>query len=156
MAKTFESDVNNIQPRLIEVKKMRDSGKLSSWSDPSTVLNGLKSGGIALTLCWDGRTWSFIDSGNSEFTYYAPKPGVGVAMTWTQTIKHGSPLGYKIANVALSKDAQSCFGSAIRYGIANKGAVIDPNVAHEITPTSDLIFPFYKKISELEGKWIQQ
>lgn len=156
MAKTFGGGVNNIQPGLDAVKKMRDSGNLSFWTDPNTVLNGLKSGDIDLALYWDGRAYSFIDAGNSEFKYYSPKPGVVVAMTWIQKIKNGSPLGFKFANVALSKEAQSCFGSAIRYGIANKDAVFDPKVAHEITPTSELIFPPYKEIGALQGQWIEQ
>lgn len=156
MAKTFGGGVDNIEPGLAAVKKMRDSGNLSFWTDPNTVLNGLKSGDIDMALYWDGRAYSFIDAGNSEFKYYSPKPGVVVALTWIQKIKNSSPLGYKFANIALDAKVQGCFGSAIRYGIANKDAVIDPEVAPEITPTSDLIFPPYEKIGELQGKWIEQ
>jgi putative spermidine/putrescine transport system substrate-binding protein len=155
-AKTFGGGVDDIEPGLKQIKRMSDSGNLSFWSDPNGVLNGLKSGDIDMALYWDGRAYSFIDAGNGDFKYYSPDPGVVVAMTWIQKIKNGSPLGYEFANFALSKDAQSCFGSAIRYGIANKDAVIDPKVAHEITPTSILIFPPYKKIGELQGAWIEQ
>jgi len=155
-AKTFGGSVDDIEPGLAQIKRMRDSGNLSFWSDPNTVLNGLKSGDLDLALYWDGRAYSFIDDGNADFKYYSPDPGVVVAMTWIQKVKNGSPLGYQFANVALSKEAQSCFGSAIRYGIANKDAVIDPKVADEITPTSRLIFPPYKRIGELQGAWIEQ
>lgn len=155
-AQLYGGDVDHIEPGLQQVKRMRDSGNLSFWSDPNAVLNGLKSGDFDLALYWDGRAYSFIDDGNREFKYYSPKPGVVVAMTWIQKIRNGSPLGYKFADVALSKDAQSCFGSAIRYGIANRNAEIDPKVADEITPTADLVFPPYKQIGSLQGAWVER
>lgn len=154
-AKTFGGGVDNIQPGLTQIKRMKDSGNLIFWNDPNSVLNGLKSGDIDLALYWDGRAYSFIDDGNSEFKYYSPDPGVVVAMTWIQKIKNGSPLGYEFANTALSKEAQSCFGSAIRYGIANKDAQFDPKVANEITPTSILIFPPYKEIGAKQAAWVE-
>jgi putative spermidine/putrescine transport system substrate-binding protein len=155
-AKLYGGGVDNIEPGLAQIKKMRDSGNLSFWFDPNTVLNGLKSGDIDMALYWDGRAYSFIDDGNPDFKYITPEPGAVVAMTWIQKIKNGSPLGYEFANMALSKEAQSCFGSAIRYGIANKDGVFDPKVASEITPTSKLIFPPYKKIGEIQSQWIEQ
>ncbi|MBV9783083.1 MAG: extracellular solute-binding protein [Acidisphaera sp.] len=154
-AKTYGGGVDNIQPGLAQIKRMKDSGNLTFWNDPNSVLNGLKSGDIDLALYWDGRAYSFIDDGNSEFKYYSPDPGVVVAMTWIQKIKNGSPLGYEFANTALSAEAQSCFGSAIRYGIANKDAQFDPKVAPEITKTSLLIFPPYKEIGEKQAAWVE-
>ncbi len=155
-AKIFGGDVNNVEPGLTQIKRMSDSGNLSFWTDPNSVLNGLKSGDLDMALYWDGRAYSFIDDGNGDFKYYSPEPGVVVAMTWIQKIKNGSPLGYEFANVALSKEAQSCFGSAIRYGIANKDATFDPKIADEITPTSILVFPPYKEIGALQGAWIEK
>ena len=155
-AKLFGGDVDNVEPGLAQIKRMSDSGNLSFWTDPNSVLNGLKSGDLDMALYWDGRAYSFIDDGNGDFKYYSPEPGVVVAMTWIQKIKNGSPLGYEFANVALSKEAQSCFGSAIRYGIANKDANFDPKVANEITPTSILVVPPYKQIGALQGAWIEK
>src|SRR5258708_2054842 len=77
-AKQFGGDVDNIQPGLDQVKKMRDSGNLQFWSDPNQVLNGLKSGDIDIALYWDGRAWAFIDDGNKDFKYYTPSPGAVV------------------------------------------------------------------------------
>lgn len=154
-AKQFGGDVNNIQPGLDQIKKMRDSGNLSFWSDPNSVLNSLRSGDVDIALYWDGRAWSFIDDGNKQFKYYSPKPGVVVAMTWLQKFKGSSDLGYSFANYALSKEAQSCFGSAIRYGIANTEAKFDPKVAHEITPRSEIVFPPYKEVNDNTSKWLE-
>jgi putative spermidine/putrescine transport system substrate-binding protein len=155
LAKQFGGDVNNIEPGLAQVKKMLDSGNLVFWTDPNAVLNGMKSGDIDMALYWDGRAYSFIDDGNKEFKYYSPEPGVIVAMTWIQKIKGSSDLGYSFANFTLSKDAQSCFGSAIRYGIANKDATFDPKIAHEITPAERLVFPPFKEVATLQGKWLE-
>jgi len=155
-AKIFGGDVNDVEPGLTQIKRMSESGNLAFWNDPNSVLNGLKSGDLDMALYWDGRAYSFIDDGNSDFKYYSPEPGVVVAMTWIQKIKNGSPLGYQFANLALSKEAQSCFGSAIRYGIANKDATFDPKIADEITPTSILVFPPYKEIGTLQSAWIEK
>jgi putative spermidine/putrescine transport system substrate-binding protein len=155
LAKQFGGDVNNIEPGLAQVNKMLDSGNLVFWTDPNAVLNGMKSGDIDMALYWDGRAYSFIDDGNKEFKYYSPEPGVIVAMTWIQKIKGSSDLGYSFANFTLSKDAQSCFGSAIRYGIANKDATFDPKIAHEITPAERLVFPPFKEVATLQGKWLE-
>ena len=154
-AKLFGGDVNNIQPGLAQVKRMLDSGNLSFWSDPNAVLNGMKSGDIDMALYWDGRAYSFIDAGNPEFGYYSPEPGVIVAMTWIQKVKGGSDLAYSFADFALGKEAQSCFGSAIRYGIANKDAVFDPKIAHEITDAKLLVFPPFKEVAALQGQWLE-
>lgn len=155
MAKQFGGDENNIQPGLDIVKKMRDSGNIQFWTDPNSVLNGLKSGDIDMALYWDGRAWAFIDGGNPEFAYYNPEPGVVVAMTWIQKMKGSSDLGYSFANYALGKEAQSCFGNAIRYGIANKEATFDPKIAPEITPISAIVVPPYKEVNEFTTKWLE-
>ena len=154
-AKLFGGDVHHIEPGLDQIRKMRDSGNLQFWSDPNQVLNALRSGDVDIALYWDGRAWAFIDSGNKDFKYYTPEPGAVVAMTWIQKLKGGSDLAYSFANYALSKEAQSCFGSMIRYGIANGDAKIDPKVADEITPRSDLVFPPYEEVNKLSSKWIE-
>jgi putative spermidine/putrescine transport system substrate-binding protein len=154
-ANVYGGGVDNIEPGLAQIKRMQTSGNLSFWVDPNSVLNGLKSGDIDMALYWDGRAYSFIDDGNSEFKYYSPDPGVVVAMTWIQKVKNSSPLGYEFANLALGAEAQSCFGTAIRYGIANKDAVIDPKVANEITPVSKIIIPPYKEVVPRQGQWIE-
>lgn len=154
-AKMYGGGVDNVEPGLAQIKRMQDSGNLAFWSDPNSVLNGLKSGDIDMALYWDGRAWAFIDDGNSDFKYYSPEPGVVVAMTWIQKVKNSSPLGYEFANLALSREAQSCFGSAIRYGIANKDATFDPKIAHEITPRSELVYPPFKEVTAHQGAWIE-
>ncbi len=154
-AKLFGGDVDNIQPGLDMVKKMQTSGNLSFWTDPNSVLNGLKSGDIDMALYWDGRAYAFIDDGNKDFKYYSPEPGVVVAFTWIQVVKNAAPAALQFANFALGKDPQSCFGSAIRYGIANKDAVIAPAVIDEITPANILVIPPYKQVVPKQGAWLE-
>jgi len=155
MAKQFGGDINNIEPGLTQVKKMKASGNMAFWSDPNAVLNGLKGGDIDIAMYWDGRAYAFIDDGNSEFKYYSPEPGVVVGLTWIQKVKGSSDVGYGFADFSLSKEAQSCFGSAIRYGVVNKDAVFDPKIAHEITKATDIVFPPFKEVVPLQGRWLE-
>ena len=154
-AKLFGGGVDNIQPGLDQIRKMRDSGNLSFWTDPNQVLNALKSGDVDMALYWDGRAWAFIDAGNKDFKYYNPEPGVVVAVTWIQKMKGSSDLGYSFANFSLSKEAQSCFGSALRYGVANAEASFDPKIAPEITPRSQIVFPPYRDVNALTSQWLE-
>ena len=155
MATQFGGGLDDIAPGLQQIERMNKSGNLTLWTDPNSVLNGLKSGDIDIAAYWDGRAWAFIDDGNGEFKYYSPAPGVVVSPTWIQKVKNSTPLGFQYANFSLSTQAQSCFGSALRYGVANKDAVIDAKVAGEITPPAVIIFPPFQQIVPLEGKWIE-
>lgn len=154
-ADMYGGNIDNIQPGINIVKKMRASGNIDFWSDPNQVLNALKSGDIDMAMYWDGRAWAFIDDGNQEFKYYNPEPGAVAAMTWIQKIKNGSDLAWDYINFALSTEAQSCFGSAIRYGVANAKATFDPKVEHQITKFKELIFPPFKDIPSRQAKWVE-
>ncbi|MGY2049742.1 extracellular solute-binding protein [Methylobacterium sp. JK268] len=155
LAKLYGGGIDDIKPGIDAVKRMQASGNLSLWVDPNGVLNGLKSGDIDLAMYWDGRAWAFIDDKNPQYKYVTPDPGVIVGLTWIQKIKNSSDLGYAFADMALSVEAQSCFGSAIRYGIVNKNATFDPKIAHEITPPDRLIFPPYQEIPPRQAKWVE-
>lgn len=154
-ADMYGGNVDNIQPGIDIVKKMRASGNMGFWSDPNQVLNSMKSGDIDIAMYWDGRAWSFIDDGNKEFKYYNPEDGAVAAMTWIQKIKNGSDLAYDYINFALSTEAQSCFGSAIRYGVGNAKASFDPMVQHQITKFKELIFPPFKDIPSRQARWVE-
>ena len=154
-AKLYGGGVDDIAPGLAQVRRMRDSGNLQFSSDPNAVLSATKGGDADMALYWDGRAYSFIDDGNGEFKYYSPDPGVIVAVTWIQKVKGSSDVGYSFADYALGKEAQSCFGSAIRYGVVNKDAAFDPKVAHEITPTDVIVFPPYKEVVPRQTQWLE-
>ncbi len=154
-ADQYGGGVDNTAPGLAQIKRMRNSGNLAFWTDPNSVLNGLKGGDIDMALYWDGRAWAFIDDNNSEFKYYSPAPGVGVGLTWVQKIKNSSDLGYDFVNTTLSKEAQSCFGSAVRYGVTNKDAIFDAKIKHEITDPSIIVFPPYRQIVPHQSDWVE-
>lgn len=155
-AKLRGGDETNIQPGLDVIKAMRDSGNVDFWSDPNQVLNGMKSGEFDIAMYWDGRAWAFIDAGNTEkFDYISPAPGAVALMTWIQVVKNADPLALTFANIALSKEAQGCFGSKIRYGVGNANAEFDPAVLHQITKYDQLTFPPYAEISKQQSQWIE-
>ena len=151
----YGGGVNDIKPGLDQFKRMEASGNLAFWNDPNTVLNGLKGGDIDIAMYWDGRAYSFIDDGNKGFAYTSPDPGVMVGVTWIQVVKNAPPVALDYANFSLDPARQSCFGSAIRYGVANKAATFDPSIQHEITPASILMVPPSQDIVPKEGAWLE-
>ena len=148
-------NIDNIQPGLELVKKMRTSGNMALWSDPNAVLNALKGGDIDIAMYWDGRAWSFIDDGNGDFKYYNPPPGAVVAMTWIQKVKNSSDLAWEYINFALTHEAQVCFGNEIRYGVATLNPKFDAKVEHQITRMKDLVFPPFKEVPSRQAKWVE-
>lgn len=154
-ADLYGGGIDNIQPGLDQVKKMWASGNATFWSDPNQVLNSMKSGDLDIAMYWDGRAWSFIEDGNPEFKYYNPEPGAVTGMTWIQKVKNGSPLGFDFINTALSVEAQSCFGAAIRYGVANMKATFPPKVQVQITKYNEIVFPPFKDIPSRQAKWVE-
>lgn len=155
LATLYGGGIDDVGPGLAAVKRMQKSGNLSLWTDPNGVLNSLRSGDIDIATYWDGRAWTFIDDKNPQYKYVNPDPGVVVGLTWIQKIKNGSDLGYAFADMSLSAEAQSCFGSAIRYGVVNRDAVFDPKIAHEITPVERLIFPPFQDIPPRQSQWVE-
>lgn len=156
VAETYGGNVDNVQPGFDMLKKLVASGNMTFWSDPNQVLNALNSGDVDIAEYWDGRAWAFIDDGHKDFVFSIPQPGAVVAMTWIQKIKNSSDLSWAFINSTLSAEVQSCFGSAIRYGVANSKAKFDPAVAHEITPFAGLIFPPFNDIPSRQTKWIEE
>jgi putative spermidine/putrescine transport system substrate-binding protein len=156
VAETYGGSVENAQPGFDMLKKLAASGNMTFWSDPNQVLNALSSGDVDIAAYWDGRAWSFIDDGHADFAYTIPDPGAIVSMIWIQKVKNGSDLAWSFINTALSAEVQSCFGSAIRYGVANTKAKFDPAVAHQITPFSKLVFPPFDEVATQQAAWIEQ
>lgn len=154
-SKLYGGGVDDIRPGIEQFQRMEKSGNLVFWNDPNTVLNGLKSGDIDIAMYWDGRAYSFIDGGNKGFAYTSPDPGVMVGITWIQVVKNAPPLALDYANFSLTPAAQSCFGSAIRYGVANKAATFDPAIQGEITPAATLLVPPSQDIVPKEGAWLE-
>lgn len=154
-AELYGGTLDNVQPALDVIKKMRDSKNLIFWSDPNQFLQQLKSGDFDIGAYWDGRAWTYIAEGNPEFSFYAPTPGSIAAMTWMIKVKGGSELAWEYARIGLSKAAQGCFGTKIRYGVAHAKAEFDPKVVPHITKINDLRFPPFKDITgELQSKWL--
>ncbi|MBX5088327.1 extracellular solute-binding protein [Rhizobium lentis] len=156
IAKTSGGDEKNAQPGLDRVKNMMQNGELDFWSDPNQVLNALASGEIDAAMYWDGRSWGFIVEGNNpDFKYVTPKPGGPAALTWIQKVKNSDEIGWKFVNIALGAEAQGCFASKTRYGIANLKAKFDPASEPMITKYSDLTIPPYREINKSRDPLIE-
>ncbi|HVY16734.1 MAG TPA: extracellular solute-binding protein [Rhodopila sp.] len=154
-AKLYGGGIDNVQPGLDRIKAMLESGNLSFWSEPNQVLNALKSGDVDLAMYWDGRSWAFIADGNSDYKYITPAPGVVVAVTWIQKVKGSPDIGWDYVNMSLSTEAQTCFGTAMRYGVANAQVKFTPQIQALITPADKLILPPFKELPAKQSQWVE-
>jgi len=152
----FGGGVNNIQPGLDEIKKMKASGHLIFWNDVNEFLSQIKSGDADLGMYWDGRTWAFHDNGNPDIEYLNPKPGAVIQPNLISKVKNGSPLGWKFIDFVLSPEPQACWGNALQYGMSNTQVKFSPKVAPRITKLPEILWPPFDQLASHQGAWVEQ
>jgi putative spermidine/putrescine transport system substrate-binding protein len=154
-AHLYGGGAKNIEPGLVQIKRMVASGNLRFWTNPNQVLNDLKSGEIDIAMYWDGRAWAFIED-NPTFKYTTPQPGAITALNFMQKVKGGSDLAWQYMDVALSPGPQACFANKIRYGVSNKNVVYDPKIKSQVTDLSLLLDAPFKEFPKNQGKWVER
>lgn len=152
----YGGSVDNVDVAFEKIKAMRQSGNLVFWSDNNQVLNQLQAGEIDIATYWDGRAWAFIDAGHGDYAFSIPAPGAPVSPSAMAKVHNGSPLAWQFLNLAMSAEAQSCFGNAIQYGMANRNAVFRPDVKPHITPQDQLLWAPFDEIARRTPAWVER
>lgn len=155
-ANLFGGSVDNIQPGLDVIKKMKDSGHLIFWNDVNEFLSQIKSGEVDLGMYWDGRTWAFHDSGNPEIEYLNPAPGAVIQPNLVSKVRNGSPLAWQFIDFILSPEPQACWGNALQYGMSNTKVQFDPKIAPRITKPTDVLWPPFDQMAPRQAGWVEQ
>jgi putative spermidine/putrescine transport system substrate-binding protein len=156
LATIYGGNIDNVQPAFDTLKKLVKSGNMTFWVDPNQVLNALNGGDIDIATYWDGRAWNFIKDGHPDFAFALLEPGNVAAPVLLQKVKNSPDLAWQFINSTLSPEVQSCFGSAIGYGIGNTKAKHDPSVVDQITPFSKIILPPAADIPSRQAKWVEE
>lgn len=155
-ATVYGGGIDNVEPGLKEIRRMKDSGNLVFFNDVNEFLGLLKSGDIDIGMYYDGRTWAFHDDGNPNISYYNPRPGAVINPTMLQKVKNGSPLGWQLIDVMLSAEAQACWGNRMQYGMSNMNVKFDAKVAPRVPRMDDILEAPYDLIPEHTSAWIEQ
>ena len=72
-ADSYGGGIDNIDPAIDIVNKMKASGNLISWSSVTDFLNQMQTGEADIGMYWDGRAWAFIDKGNDWMGVVVPR-----------------------------------------------------------------------------------
>lgn len=155
LAEVYGGDIDNTQPAFDVLKKLVESGNMTFWSDPNQVLNALNGGDIDVSTYWDGRSWNFIKE-NPDYGFALLEPGNMSAPVVIQKTKNSSDLAWQFINSTINAEVQSCFGTAVGYGVGNAKAKHDPSVAGHITPFEQMILPPAKEIPSRQAKWVEE
>ena len=152
----YGGSMDNIEPALAQIRRMKDSGNLVFYSDVNGFLALLKSGDADIGMYYDGRTWAFHDDGNPNIDYYNPKPGSVINPTMLQKVKNGSPLGWQLIDVMLSAGPQACWGNKMQYGMSNMNVRYNEKVAPRVPKLTDILEPPYDELPAHNAAWIEQ
>jgi putative spermidine/putrescine transport system substrate-binding protein len=155
-AHVYGGGVDNIDPGLAQIKRMRDSGNLMFWNDVNEFLNQIKQGEVDIGMYWDGRTWAFHDDGNPDILYVNPKPGAVVNPTLVQKVKNGSELAWDFINVLLTPEPQRCFADRLQYGMSNTKVTYSPKIQPRITKLDEILWPPFEQMPPKMATFVEQ
>ena len=155
-ASLYGGGVDDIQPGLDIIKKMRDSGNLVFWNDSNEFPGLIKSGDVDIGMWFDGRTWALVDEGNPEISYVNPAPGAVSNVAVIQKPKGASELAWQFLDIMASPGPQTCFGNLLQYGMTNTGTAFSAKVAPRITKPDEIILPPFAEAPSRIGDWIEK
>ncbi|HEY0295280.1 MAG TPA: extracellular solute-binding protein [Bordetella sp.] len=155
LAKVYGGDLDNVQPALDQIKRMRDSGNVTFYNDPNTPLASLRQGDIDIAMYFDGRAWAEHDAGAPMIGYLNPEPGAVAFPNLVQKVKNGSPLGWDFVNDLAGAEGQACFANAMLYAASNKNVKYDPKVEPRVAVAEKSVWFPSDKIVANTPKWIE-
>lgn len=155
-SQVYGGSAENIDPGFAAIQKMKAGGHMRVWNDMNEFLNLIKTGEIDIGMYWEGRTWSFVDGGNPEIGFIKPKPGVAIHSTLAQVPKNANPEVWKFLDIALSKEANACWGTTMQYGVANANVTYPPNMVDRITKVNEMLVPPYDQIAPRTQSWVER
>lgn len=157
VSKLYGGGADNIDPGLAKLKEARDSGNLVYASDPNQVFGLLQSGDVDVAQTYDGRGWAFIRGGNgADFNYIVPTPGSPVVPIFMSKVKDSSPLAWDFINIALSPEAQACFGSKVLYSMSNVNVQYPDDIKDLFTKRDELVFPPFDQFVKQIPQWVER
>ncbi|WP_434108704.1 extracellular solute-binding protein [Paraburkholderia caffeinilytica] len=151
----YGGGLDNVQPGLDQIQRMKASGNVSFFSEPNSPLIALKSGDIDIAMYFDGRAWAEHDAGNPDIGYLNPKPGAVAFPTMVQKVKNGSPLGFQFMNTLASADGQSCFANLLQYSASNQNVKYSDKVKPRIAQDSDSLWLPFDVVSKKTPQWVE-
>lgn len=151
----YDTKLENVQPALDQIKRMRDSGNAVFYSDPNAPLNALRTGDVDMAMYFDGRAWTEHDAGTKQIGFINPAPGAVATSSMAQKVKNGSPLAWQFLNVLASAEGQGCFAEAIQYPAANRNVQYSAKLKARIAPEDRTLWPSYDEISKHTPAWIE-
>lgn len=154
-ANVYGGNLENVQPGLDQIKRLKASGNVTFYSEPNSPLVALKSGDVDIAMYFDGRAWAEHDANNPDIGYLNPKPGAVAFPTMVQKVKNGSPLAYQFMNELASADGQSCFANLIQYSASNSKVKYSDQVKPRVAQDGDSLWLSFDTISKKTPQWVE-
>jgi putative spermidine/putrescine transport system substrate-binding protein len=148
-------DLNNVQPTLDLIKKMRESGNLKFFTDINAPLAALRSGEADVAMYFDGRAWAEHDTNNKNISYLNPAPGAVPFPSMMMKVKGASPLALQFLNTVSSVEGQSCFANTMQYAVANTKVTYGDTLKSRIASDSETMWLNFDEVLKHTPQWIE-
>jgi putative spermidine/putrescine transport system substrate-binding protein len=154
LSKAFGGGVDNVDPFFAAVKKMGKN--VSFWNSPNDFENALSTGDADIGIYFDGRTWSWYDSGAKFVDFLNPSEGGSINAIAVQKPKNANDAAWAYVDVILGATAELEFSKKLNYGVTNSNVVYPPALAARITLWQKAAFPPYAAIAEKRNAWVDR
>ena len=154
-SQVYGGGLDNVQPGLDQIKRMRDSGNVIFYSEVNAPLVALRSGDVDMAMYFDGRAWAEHDAGTSVIGFTNPAPGSVAWPSMAQKVKNGSPLGFRFMDMLASVEGQSCFANAMQYPASNVNVKYSDKVKPRIAPTASSLWISFDDVARNAPQWIE-
>jgi putative spermidine/putrescine transport system substrate-binding protein len=151
----YGGSIENVQPGLDQIKRMRDSGHVTFYSEPNSPLVALRSGEIDMAMYFDGRAWAEYDAGTTVIGFTNPAPGTVSWPSMAQKVKNGSPLGFQFMDMLASAEGQACFANAMQYPASNMNVKYSDKLKPRIAPADRSLWISFDDVAKNAPQWIE-
>lgn len=155
-ADTYGGGVDDIQPAIDVVNRMKDSGNLISWSSVTDFLNQMSTGEADIGMYWDGRAWAFIDKGNDWMEVVVPEDKAVMTCVAMNKVKNAPDSVWEYLNIVYEPGPMSCFSNHLQYGVTNRNVTYSDKMKSRITPWEETRHAPPRAVGQKAAEWIER
>ena len=155
-ADIYGGGVDNIQPAIDVVNKMKKSGNLIAWSSVTDFLNQMQTGEADIGMYWDGRAWAFVDKGNDWLGVVVPEEKAVMSCVAMNKVTNAPESVWQYLDIVYEPGPASCFSNHLQYGVTNKNVQYSDKLKKRITPWQDTRHAPPREVGRKTADWIER
>ena len=153
-ADVFGGNVNNVDPAFAAIKRMRENTIF--YSSSTEFLNHLETGEADIGIYWDGRTWSYYDTGATWIGYINPEEGGIMNPTAVQKVKNSPDVAWLYLDAMLAPEPELKFAKMLNYPVTNSKVKYPPELEERFVPWEETRWPPFEELGKQIPQWVER